>query len=60
MSESVNINGMPYNLLEAARHLAELQRIEAREMRRKLGPCECAKWENHDGPCYGIDCDCHG
>ena len=30
------------------------------EMRRKLGPCECAKWENHDGPCHGIDCDCHG
>jgi len=27
--------------------------------RNAKGPCECAKWENHDGPCYGIDCDCH-
>jgi hypothetical protein len=54
------IPGKPYNLQEAAMYLAELQRIEAREMRRKLGPCECAISENHNGPCYGIDCDCHG
>ena len=25
----------------------------------RFNGCECARWENHEGRCYGLDCNCH-